>query len=176
MTRRSLQVEAPGVARQWHPTRNDGLRPCDVSAGSKRKVWWRCKAGEDHVWQATVYDRTRGIGCPYCAGVRVSATNSLAANVSTAVLREWHPTLNGAMGPSMVGAGSNKKYWWRCSKGHVWQTAARNRALYGTGCPRCVKKGGKVLATGRRPRRHAPSHSSRAVKRKTVAAHRPGRG
>lgn len=31
---------------------------------------------------------------------------------------------------------SNKKVWWKCNKGHEWQTAVINRAN-GTGCPYC---------------------------------------
>ncbi|UQT48905.1 zinc-ribbon domain-containing protein [Flavonifractor plautii] len=40
--------------------------PGDLTAGTRRKVWWRCDKG--HEWQASVLSRTSlGNGCPVCA-------------------------------------------------------------------------------------------------------------
>lgn len=63
-----LATLKPTVAKEWHPTLNGELRPEDVTLGSNRRVWWRCR--ESHVWQAAIYSRTRkkGAGCPVCAG------------------------------------------------------------------------------------------------------------
>lgn len=63
-----LATVAPQIAAQWHPELNGSLTPEMVTAGSKKKVWWRC--GEGHVWQAVIYSRTgeRKHGCPVCAG------------------------------------------------------------------------------------------------------------
>lgn len=55
------------------------------------------------------------------------------------LLKEWHPTKNGMLKPSMISAGSNKKAWWICSKGHEWQSTVNNRKN-GNGCPECRKK------------------------------------
>ena len=62
----------PDVAKQWHLTLNGSLTPEQVTAGSRRKIWWCCQQG--HVWKAAVYSRTgaQHCGCPVCAG-RVSA-------------------------------------------------------------------------------------------------------
>lgn len=61
----------PELAKQWHPTLNDTLKPEMVTAGSHRKVWWICAEG--HVWKSVIYSRTgvQKSGCPICAG-RVS--------------------------------------------------------------------------------------------------------
>lgn len=40
-----------------------------VSAGSARKLTWLCRGG--HVWDAALFIRKKGVGCPYCAGNRV---------------------------------------------------------------------------------------------------------
>ena len=61
-----LPTVNPDLAAQWHPERNDAIAVTDVSAGSGRKVWWRCPVG--HEWQAQVGGRHRGDGCPVCAG------------------------------------------------------------------------------------------------------------
>lgn len=39
----------PDLAAEWHPTKNGGLKPEDVTAGSSKKVWWKCKVC-GHSW------------------------------------------------------------------------------------------------------------------------------
>ena len=81
---RTLVVESPAIAREWHPTRNGSLGPRNVLAGSCKHVWWKCAKGPDHEWRATPAKRARaGQGCPFCAGNRVSATNSLTVRSPT---------------------------------------------------------------------------------------------
>ena len=60
-----LATRFPGIAAQWHPTRNGDLRPDQVSAGSETRVWWRCEEG--HEWETTVGSRSaKGSGCSTC--------------------------------------------------------------------------------------------------------------
>ena len=54
------------LLHEWDAARNGGLTPSDVSFGSHQKVWWQCSKG--HSWQAKVYSRSAGSGCPYCTG------------------------------------------------------------------------------------------------------------
>ena len=62
-----LATTHPGLAGQWHPTKNGGLTPETVSPYSNRKVWWVCERG--HPYQAVVAARTmHSSGCPVCAG------------------------------------------------------------------------------------------------------------
>jgi hypothetical protein len=146
----ALGARFPEIAREWHPTKNGNLWPGEVTAGTPRRVWWRCVLG--HEWQATVGGRTgKGAGCPYCANHRVSATNSLAARYPK-LAREWHPTKNGALGPEGVTAGTPRHVWWRCTFGHVWQAAVSSRSSNGCGCPECWRLGRRppVAITGRR--------------------------
>ena len=53
---------------EWEYEKNKqiGVSPEEVTAGSKRKVFWRCKFCE-HVWEAYIYSRTGGTGCPKCS-------------------------------------------------------------------------------------------------------------
>jgi hypothetical protein len=126
------------VAKQWHPKKNGKLTPADVLPSAGRKVWWRCRKGPDHEWQAAVYER-KGRGCPFCAGKRVSSASSLAA-VSPEVAAEWHPTRNGALMPDRVTCGSSRRVWWKCPEGpdHEWQTAISNRQH--NRCPFCTNR------------------------------------
>ena len=61
-----LRTKYPKVAAQWHEKLNGNLTPEDVTAGSHKKVWWKCGAG--HIWKSVIYSRTNGdAGCPVCA-------------------------------------------------------------------------------------------------------------
>jgi len=61
-----LQTVNPDLARQWHPTKNGKLTPKIFGAGAHKKVWWKCPKGDDHEWPATIVNRNRGKGCPFC--------------------------------------------------------------------------------------------------------------
>ena len=137
----SLATQFPEIAAQWHPTSNDELTPEGVAAGSHRKVWWKCPEAPDHEWQATVKDRTSGRGCPFCRGLKVSPTNSLAS-LFPEIAAQWHPTKNSELTPERVVAGSHKKVWWKCPEGpdHGWLASVANRTRLGRGCPRCAGK------------------------------------
>ncbi len=96
---RCLAVVAPGVAAQLHPTRNGLTTARAVPAGSEARAWWRCPAG--HEWQALVRSRTRGSGCPYCAGRLPTADTCLAAR-DPVLAGQWHLTRNGTLTPADV--------------------------------------------------------------------------
>jgi len=64
----SLASMSPELAREWHPTKNGGLRPDAVSPQSHNKVWWLCSKNTKHEWQSKIQNRYLGDGCPYCSG------------------------------------------------------------------------------------------------------------
>jgi len=109
------------------------LTPQDVLPGARKKVWWRGVCGCE--WEASINGRTRGAGCPYCAGKKVSSSNCLAA-VNTVLAKEWHPIKNLGLTSEEVTAGSNKKVWWQCDIGHEWESTVNSRSS-GSGCPFC---------------------------------------
>ena len=123
---------------QWDGSRNGTLTPDTVSYGSRQKLWWRCEQG--HVWQAAVYTRAGGeSGCPYCAGKRPwPGFNDLASRFPD-LAKEWHPTKNGDLTPDQVLWGSNRRVWWQCAHGHVWDARVKSRAA-GAGCPYCASR------------------------------------
>ena len=129
-----LQTVNHRVAREWHPTKNGSLTPKDVTPSTDKKVWWLCSAG--HAWQASVGERSRGKGCPYCCGRLVCSDNCLET-LNPSLAKEWHPTKNGSLTPKEVTPGSNKKVWWLCQNGHEWQVTVNNRTHRGTMCPYC---------------------------------------
>ena len=64
-----LQTVNPALANEWNYEINDGLTPVDVMPNSPKKAWWQCSKG--HEWQASIANRNKGNGCPYCAGQEV---------------------------------------------------------------------------------------------------------
>ena len=131
------EVLFPELVKEWHPTKNGDLTPYDVMKGTSKNVWWQCKKG--HEWQDSPNHRTRGRGCPYCSGRRVSKENSLQAKYPD-IAKEWHPTKNGDLTPSNITYGSEKKVWWVCENGHEWQATIYNRTGRKSGCPHCAKE------------------------------------
>jgi DNA-directed RNA polymerase subunit RPC12/RpoP len=114
------------------------LTPQQVVYGSGRKVWWKCEKG--HEWQTQVFNRSRGVGCPVCAGrVVVVGENDLASG-NPLVAAQWDYEKNDLLRPEQVSLFSNKKVWWRCSLGHQWQSKVSLRTKSGTGCPYCTGK------------------------------------
>ena len=82
-----LKTKSPLLSRQWHPVKNGGLTPEDVTPGSKKKVWWLCSKG--HEWQARISSRNlNNASCPFCA----NKSTKYVLPISNPVLAEmWHP-------------------------------------------------------------------------------------
>ena len=61
-----LESTYPDLAEQCHPYRNGDLLPDEVMPGNHLKVWWKCSLG--HTWAASILNRNKKSGCPYCKG------------------------------------------------------------------------------------------------------------
>ena len=53
------------------------------------------------------------------------------------LLKEWDDEKNLPFIPENVAAGSAIPVWWKCEKGHSWQTQVRSRSKTLTRCPKC---------------------------------------
>lgn len=123
----------------------DGWDPTSFSYGSNKKMKWKCQ--KNHSFEAIINSRAiRGDSCPYCSGGRtLKGFNDLGTTHPDLAMQalNWDPT--------EYSAGSNKKFDWKCLKGHVWKSTILNRAYSGTGCPICsnsaVQAGVNDLAT-----------------------------
>jgi hypothetical protein len=67
---RSFAERCPDLVREWDLERNGTVKPKDISYGSHFRAWWRCSVSGSHRWEAVVNERSRGSGCPFCAGKR----------------------------------------------------------------------------------------------------------
>ncbi len=141
--KKTLSSTYPHIAREWNYARNGGLRPEDIYPKSRLKAWWICSQG--HEWQAAIYHRTsNNSGCPYCARKKVMAGVNDLKTTNPELALEWHSTKNGHLAPQDVMAGSDKRVWWVCSRGHEYEALIKSRAKMKSGCPYC--SGRKAIA------------------------------
>lgn len=132
----SLANTYPEISKEWNYEKNGALTPKMFSAHSSVSVWWICSKG--HEWKAAINTRTSGRGCPYCSGNYVLDGFNDLATVFPNIAKEWNYERNGQLKPNNVTFGSGKKVWWKCDKGHEWQTAINNRTSNNRGCPYCT--------------------------------------
>ena len=59
-----LATLEPELASEWSD-KNEILKPTMVGTGSHKKIIWKGKCG--HEWTASVKNRVKGSGCPYCS-------------------------------------------------------------------------------------------------------------
>lgn len=129
-----LATTSPNLVKEWNYEKNGELTPQEVMRGSIRKVWWKCDKG--HEWEAVVGSRRNGVGCPYCAGIKVMKGYNDLATINPRVAKEWNYEKNGDLTPDKVTKSSGKKVWWKCEIGHEWEAPISNRNK-GSNCPIC---------------------------------------
>lgn len=154
-----LATTSPELALQWHPTKNGGLKPTDVMAGSVQKVWWILPydAPMDYPivhlrgkhfnfeWKAEIGNRANGHGCPYLTGHAIWRGFNDLSTTHPELVEEWDLLKNQAIKPFEVMAGGMQKVWWKCKDGHEWKALINHRTK-GSGCPFCKEsKGEKAI-------------------------------
>ena len=133
----SLTTKFPAIAKEWNYKKNGILTPDMFYSGSAEKVWWRCSKG--HEWEAIIYSRVGGTGCPYCSGRLAIEGETDFSTLRPELVKEWNYEKNGNLNPSSFTVSSGEKVWWKCSKGHEWQNTIHGRSA-GHSCPYCAGK------------------------------------
>ena len=129
----NIFVLYPEISKEWHPILNGQLTPKDFTKGSHYKAYWVCKVG--HTYQSSVQSRVNGQECPYCSNNKVLAGFNDLATTHPHLIKEFDYEKND-FSPTEIVAGTNKKIWWKCDKGHEWQAKGSSR-VKGSGCPYC---------------------------------------
>ena len=139
----------PELQKEWDFDKNTILTPDKVTAGTTKKAWWLCKECGNS-WQASIYTRANGYGCPECGRKKstISRLQTMAERNPLFVqfpelLREWDFEKNSNIDISLLPASSNKYAWWKCEKGHSFKQMITSRTRNNAGCPYC--HGQKVL-------------------------------
>lgn len=148
-----LRTKYPKIADLWHPTKNGELMPETTLAGSTLEIWFQHldeKTNKIHEWPSeimTMISRKSKTmyGCSICANrLIVKGINDLKTT-HPLLAKQFHPTKNGDIKITQIGAGSTLKIHWRHYKRnqkvwHEWPTMPRTRAK-GKNCPFCKKSG-----------------------------------
>lgn len=130
------------MAKEWHYEKNGALLPSQITAGSNKKVLWKCSKG--HEWRAMIASRQKGTGCPYCLNHKIIPGENDLASQYPEFLKEWDYEKNAPLLPTQIGSGSSKRVWWMCSKcGKRWQARVCHRIKYNLNCRRCNIKESK---------------------------------
>ena len=128
-----LSKTHPKLAKEAH-----GWNPLNVTAGSKKKVSWKCS--KDHQYESRISHRTNGSGCPYCNNNRFKLGFNDLLTCYPDIAKEAY-----GWDTALVGKSSMKKYKWICKKKHVYESSVSNRTGQSkSGCPYC--SGAKVLS------------------------------
>ena len=132
----------PELMAEWDWERNNqlGLDPTKLTFGTYHYAWWKCKEG--HIYRTAISTRTQGHGCPYCSHKKVMPGKRDLLTLHPEIAKQWHPTLNGDSKPFDFMPGSNKKAWWICDKGHIWEAVISSRNK-GAGCMLCYRESRK---------------------------------
>jgi very-short-patch-repair endonuclease len=133
----NLDFLRPDLRESFHYEKNHPKTLKDFTAGTNKKVWWKCEKHTAHEYSTYVSAVVNGSRCPICAGKQIDETNSLEAN-QPQLLSEWDYEKNTDIKPSEIASQSGKKVWWRCldNPEHSWDATPADRTN-GRGCPYC---------------------------------------
>ncbi len=138
---------------QWHEELNRHLGNIVIKPYSQHKVWWscdQCPEGLSHDWEAYVYSRSQGTGCPFCSGQAVCQHNTLVRKAPQVTLF-WDAKKNHPLSPDQVTVSSSMRAHWKCSAClHEWQASVYSKTHGKSGCPKCAKANAGKNADGTR--------------------------
>lgn len=129
-----ISTTNPELVKEWD-FENNSISINEVSKGSSKVVFWKCKKG--HSYEMSVHIKSKGEGCPICANKRLLRGYNDLATIYPEIALEFHKTKNGKIKPSDIIAGTKKEYWWKCCKcNYEWKEKLNNR-VKNKGCPVC---------------------------------------
>lgn len=128
----------PWMKDYWDFDKNSVGFENQISIGSPRNVWVKCKKGHSFSVSLVNYLKKKGDYCPYCSGRYPIIGETDLATTHPDLVKEWDYGKNGDLTPQQVSKGSDKKVWWKCSKDHEWQAVISSRSNTNCGCPYCT--------------------------------------
>ncbi len=108
----NFTISHPELLEEWDYKKNKNLLPESLSAGSNKKVWWKCKKCGSS-FATSIGRRIVYRNCPYCSAKKVNDTNSLEKKYPE-LMKFWDKEKNKAILPSELYYSSNKSVWWIC--------------------------------------------------------------
>ena len=138
------------ILAEIHPTKNPGLDPTTLSAGSNKKIWWLLH-GCNHEFVARVFSHVNGAACSVCSNKTILIGFNDLPTTHPILAAQFHPSKNVDIKVTQLTAGSNRIVWWfDDSCGHEWKAKVCNRIndtsrqkqsqTQYTSCPICRNK------------------------------------
>lgn len=130
-----LKTNSPSIASHWNYTFNKKL-PEEVLSSSTKKYWFVCSEGHD--FDISPYNSfIRGQWCRYCSGSAVWPGYNDISYTHPRLTRQID--ISSGFDYTWVSAGSNILVPWVCdnNNSHRWLATPNDRALRGSGCPKC---------------------------------------
>ena len=138
----NLKALYPALMKEWDYKKNK-VSPAKLFPFTAKKAHWVCRVhGRAHEWVADINNRTRGRGCPYCAGHKYTPLDILKV-ARPDIARLWHPTKNKGLTPSDISTRSTMEVYWLCPQGHAYKRAVNRMVGYKhsyNSCDICRKK------------------------------------
>lgn len=129
----TLVSEIPELMKDWDWEKNE-VSPDEITCGMHKQICRKChKCG--YRWESRVDTavKSKHIGCPVCRKDKF-------VDLFPSIASEFDVEKNIGVDINTLSPSSNKKLWWKCSKGHKWEAFVYNRTKRGDGCPYCSGK------------------------------------
>lgn len=86
----SILYTQPEIAEEWHPTLNEKLKPTMFPSGSEKRIWWKCRYNNDHIWKTAISNRCGGqTQCPFCLNKTERKVFEYLTDMGLSVLRQF---------------------------------------------------------------------------------------
>ena len=134
----SLFVLNSSLTSEFDSTNTLTAKQVSISGGFKAK--WVCRVNPIHKWEAAVFSRSKGTGCPFCAGRKISEDHSNSLFILNPSLASEFDSSNN-LTSKQVSIGSDKIVKWICNVNpvHKWEASICSRTN-GNNCPFCSNK------------------------------------
>ena len=121
-----LQTAYPDVVDIWDYDKNS-IKPSEVSRGTEKKYWFRCKNG--HSYQTSpcelrrdLRDGIKSMRCPYCKGYKVQVGYNDFKSCFPEIAELWDYSKN-TITPESISKGAKGEYWFICPEGHSFSSS-----------------------------------------------------
>ena len=131
----------PDLIKDWDFKKNEKNSPYELTAGSSKKVWWKCSVcGEEKEMSPNSRMKRTCSSCDTKRRIEklIAEKGSFESNYPEKAL-DWDKEENGGLLPSQVTAGSNIAVKWKCHVcGYQWKGKVCNHAKSLYSCEKCA--------------------------------------
>jgi len=124
----SLGHLMPDFMKFWDKQKNIKNSVFEVRPTYAVPVWWVCKNNHSFKRSPAIATKNGNFECPTCESLALSEPN---------LMKEWDYERN-KLDPSKLSTGSGERVFWKCEKGHSWDTSVDARVRNKSGCPYCA--------------------------------------